>query len=291
MNHTSIHGRTKDMKKKLNNEECFLLIDFSENYCCKYSTEVQAVHFGASRTQLTLHTGVFYTKDFHQGFSTLSSSLRHDSCAVIAHLKKILSYYFKIYPGLKILHIMSDSPATQYRNKSMFYFVTQYLLTEFCQIQKITYNFSETGHGKGPADGIGASIKRTLDDAVKYNQDITNLDQVLSVLKEKEKSVYISTVSLEEIKSVDKILPLKLKNFKGTMQVHQYYWNRNDKMNVYFNSLSCFDCYSLRQCKHYHLGVMHYNIENSQSRKVVITCQTEDGVPQSESILQKAKKK
>lgn len=32
---------------------------FSENYNCKYSTEVQAVHFGASHQQATLHTGVY----------------------------------------------------------------------------------------------------------------------------------------------------------------------------------------------------------------------------------------
>nr|CAI5865629.1 unnamed protein product [Callosobruchus analis] len=33
-------------------------IDFSENYVCKYSCEVQSAHFGGSKPQITLHTAV-----------------------------------------------------------------------------------------------------------------------------------------------------------------------------------------------------------------------------------------
>ncbi len=32
--------------------------DFSENYSCKNSSEIQAVRFGSSHQQATLHTGV-----------------------------------------------------------------------------------------------------------------------------------------------------------------------------------------------------------------------------------------
>ena len=63
----------KNQKQNLRENECLLLLDFSENYCCKYETEVQAVHFGANRMQLTLHTGMIYTSKGSQDFGTLSA--------------------------------------------------------------------------------------------------------------------------------------------------------------------------------------------------------------------------
>ena len=43
-------------KRELTAKECVLQIDFSENYACKAGTEIQSMHFGASRNQVTLHT-------------------------------------------------------------------------------------------------------------------------------------------------------------------------------------------------------------------------------------------
>ncbi|XP_048006034.1 uncharacterized protein LOC125241546 [Leguminivora glycinivorella] len=40
--------------------EAVIIVDFSENYQCKYNQEVQSMHFGSSRQQITLHTGVAY---------------------------------------------------------------------------------------------------------------------------------------------------------------------------------------------------------------------------------------
>lgn len=161
---------------------------------------------------------------------------------------------------------MSDSPSTQYRNKSMFYLLTQNLLKEFPQIKEISYNFSESGHGKGPADGIGASIKRTLDNAVKYNNDITNLDRALLVLKERESSIHVSSISKDQIDDIDKVLPSNLKGFLGTMKVHQYSWNKTDN-KIFFNSASCFDCPLGKFCKHYNLGSLSYDKNPEKNQK------------------------
>lgn len=46
----------------LQTHEAALPIDFSKNYSCKLSTEVQGLHFGGSRNQVTLHTCVIYVK-------------------------------------------------------------------------------------------------------------------------------------------------------------------------------------------------------------------------------------
>lgn len=61
------------LRKSIPMDTCVIIIDFSENYVCKYGTEVQGAHFGASKTLVTLHTGVIYTHNNSYSFATLSS--------------------------------------------------------------------------------------------------------------------------------------------------------------------------------------------------------------------------
>ena len=67
-------------------------MDFSENYSCKYQKEIQSVHFGASQKQISLHTGVAYTKVATIPFATVSDNLKHGLPAIWAHLAVILNY-------------------------------------------------------------------------------------------------------------------------------------------------------------------------------------------------------
>ena len=65
----------KILKENLKEDEALIYIDFSENYNCKYNTEIQAIHFGGSREQICLHTGYIHTKTLNQGFATISGPL------------------------------------------------------------------------------------------------------------------------------------------------------------------------------------------------------------------------
>ena len=56
------YKQLKYLREQLRTNECVVLIDFSENYATKYATEIQLMYFGASRNQVTLHTGVYYTR-------------------------------------------------------------------------------------------------------------------------------------------------------------------------------------------------------------------------------------
>ena len=62
----------------------------------------------------------------------------------------------------------------------MFYLITQYLPQCYthCQLEDITYNFSEAGHGKSSADGIGGYLKKFVDDQVKYDTDVSDFDSL-----------------------------------------------------------------------------------------------------------------
>lgn len=54
------YNHYRALRNGLKGHKCLIHVDFSENYICKYSAEIQAVHFGASHQQATLHTGVLY---------------------------------------------------------------------------------------------------------------------------------------------------------------------------------------------------------------------------------------
>ncbi len=92
-------------------------VDFSENYVCKMSEEIQSMHFGASKRQITLHTGIYYVGSpvQSQSFCTVSDSLSHGSGAIRAHLEPVLVNIKKAHPNVEQVHVVSEGLTTQYR--------------------------------------------------------------------------------------------------------------------------------------------------------------------------------
>ncbi|XP_052126378.1 uncharacterized protein LOC113202790 [Frankliniella occidentalis] len=247
------------VKKKLDNlsnEVLVLKIDYSENYACKYSKEVQGVHFGASRNQVTIHTGVKYTKDCKQAFATVSPDLAHDATATMVHLQPILKAALKENPAVKELVICSDSPSTQYRNKTIFGLIIQHFGVEYPQLQRFSWNYSESGHGKGPADGVGAVLKRTADSLVMSNSNIDTFDKLVTELLNEEniQHVNIIPISANAINNFKKSYTGQDIQFQGTLKVHQVTWDRSKGDLLSFRELSCFECDYGSDCRHYHLG-------------------------------------
>ena len=79
------YGAQRKLRESLliNEQECALHIDFSENYNCGYEKEIMVVHFQASHKQATLHTGLLYIGGDAIPFTT-SDRNRHDPAAVWA---------------------------------------------------------------------------------------------------------------------------------------------------------------------------------------------------------------
>jgi hypothetical protein len=72
-----------------------------------------------------------------------------------------VSLFKKEHPNLQAIHYLSDSPTSQYRNKTMFQFVSMHE-EEFAI--KARWSYLESGHGNGPCDGIGDSISSRSND-------------------------------------------------------------------------------------------------------------------------------
>lgn len=231
----------KKIKHHLRANETVVHCDFSENYGLKYSNEIQAIHFGGSRQQITLHTVVIYYfangNLQTQALCTMSSCLRHDAISIWEHLMPVLRFIEDNCSEVDTIHFLSDSPSGQYRNCKMFYVISK-LHWHFPSLRLVTWNYSESGHGKGAPDGVGGVLKRTADQIVARGRDIADLETLFSVLKSNVPGVICEVIDESGIQQKDMLVPT-LRSFKGTMRVHQAVWDANDKYTVALRSVSC----------------------------------------------------
>ena len=162
----SIENQTeyyRNLQSTMKDDELLIHIDFSENYVCKSLKEIQESRYGASKRQLTIHTGVYYTSSTEKpvSFATVSDSLQHGPAGVWAFLNPVLDDIKNLYPSIQHIHFFSDGPFSQYRQKNNFYYFSTELAAKGFSVA--SWNFHEAGHGKGAPDGVGGSLKRAAD--------------------------------------------------------------------------------------------------------------------------------
>nr|CAI5839171.1 unnamed protein product [Callosobruchus analis] len=150
------------LKQNLTEKEVLIHCDFSENYNLKYSQEVQSYHFGGSRQQISLHTVVVYSRVPGQelkvqSFCTLSESLEHCPGAIWAHLYPLVKRL--IDNEIKVLHFLSDSPSTQYRNKKMLPLLQIRCTTIFQTCNQLLGTIMKRGMAKVLQMGLGEFVK------------------------------------------------------------------------------------------------------------------------------------
>ena len=109
-------------------------------------------------TMVSLHPTVVYFKDGqgnlqHNSFIYASDELFHDSTSVFLILKKFIPELRRLVSLLKSIHYWTDSPTPQYQTKTIFGVIATHE-DEFGF--PAVWNYFETGHGKGPCDGVVA---------------------------------------------------------------------------------------------------------------------------------------
>lgn len=257
-------------------DEIAIHCDFSQNYECKMSEEVQSMHFGASKTQVTLHTGVIFFKGGQKSFCTVSPSNVHQPHAIWAHLKPIINLGKTFVSNIKRIHIFSDGPSSQYRQKNNFFLINYF--SSFYNVD-ITWSFSESGHGKGVADAIGGVIKRCLDRQVSYGQDIISAADVYLTLQSAVKAVNVIYITETEIDTIKECIPNNLKTIKGTMNIHQVICKRGND-HIQHRILSCF-------CSSTKMSCTCYNpIEHKFEKKTNVLPQFEHDVTNETGIIE-----
>jgi len=181
---------------------------------------------------------------------TLSECLDHGPAAVWAHLQPIFQFIKRTVPQITIVHFLTDSPTTQYRNKTIFFLIT-HALQHSIEVSLCTWNYMEAGHGKGAPDGVGGCLKRTADRVVAQGVDIDCFESFVKVLKENVRKVEIILVYEHDIQSMKSIIPSEIPSFKGTFKVHQVVFMKEFPNKLVMRKLSCFECYD---CGKFSLG-------------------------------------
>lgn len=67
----------------------------------------------------------------------------------------------------------------------MFYIMATKISKRFPYVQNFTWNYTESGHGKGAPDGVGVTCKRTADALVATGGDIENLEKFVEAIEKR----------------------------------------------------------------------------------------------------------
>lgn len=147
-------------KKKACSTHLVVQCDFSENYTCSYQQEVQSAHW--KQSQVTVFTVCIWDGSEIKSYAIVSDNLIHDKTTAISYLCTAIDDAIQV--GTSEISIWSDGPSSQFKNR----FIVSILpdLKARYNLSKLTWNYFATSHGKGPVDGVGGSIKRTVRDAV-----------------------------------------------------------------------------------------------------------------------------
>ena len=158
-------------RENLEEGEVLAWMDFAENFTCSAMDEVQSAYWNPE--MVTLHTMVIYFPDSygkaHKSEEAVSDVLHHNATMVYSIIKELIPFIKAEYPEFNTIHYLTDSPTSQYRNKTIFDILCMHK-SDFDV--SATWNYLEAGHGKGPCDGLGASVKRSAGLAIKQNKAV-----------------------------------------------------------------------------------------------------------------------
>ncbi len=96
-------------------------------------------------------------------------------------MKPVFQWILADHPQLMSIHVFSDGRSTQYKNKTNFFLTSYYRDIIGCEIESLTWNYFESGHGIGAADAIGGTLKRLADDNVNKGFSPLNFIQFNSI--------------------------------------------------------------------------------------------------------------
>ena len=160
-----------------------LQIDWSENVELNQTRQEHSSYYG--KISVSIHAGYIWSKETNYGFAALSDCTDHKAATVWSSLTPTLETL--VQNGKEKIIIVSDSPSSQYLNKSSFFFGQQFAKSHGVSLTRI---FLESGHGKGTADGIGAVTKRVINDNVSFSPDEAIKDAAQHLLFNCLKTVY-----------------------------------------------------------------------------------------------------
>ena len=236
----------KQMKERLPENHVLVQMDFSENYSCQNLEEVQSAYWNA--TAVTLHPTVIYKRNAdgsleHQSVVFVSEVLHHNAPMVLVIIDKVVQIAKDLVGDLKGIHFWTDSPTSQYRNKTIFKYVDS--LKTSHGLLSCSWSYFEAGHGKGPCDGIGGTTKRNADNAIKQGKVIIqDADDFFKWASGSDSQIKYLKINEEEYtESVQRVERESVKPIKGTMKIHSVVVDAPGCLRTRETTCACSDCF------------------------------------------------
>lgn len=230
-------------------DHCLVVMDFSENISLQPQDEIESAHW--TTKQVTLHPIFIQRHDINstsenpiirkESLVVISDSLTHNADTVYAFTSQLFAHLSQ-NPGpcpIKVIHRYSDNCATQYKSKYAFQHMQ--LIEQNFEV-KVIYNYTESGHGKGPSDGIGAAVKKKLERMILGGKVLNNAYQVyLALTQNKNENINQRIIYVPNKKIMDSMpkITQPVKCLPGTQSFHMVS-KLPGRSDVYAcNDLSC----------------------------------------------------
>ena len=239
----------RELKKKLPFGHTALWLDFAESHECSECEEISSGYWG-EKCKVTLLPAVMYYRTEpdgelkHKAFNIISPDHKnHNAATVYAFLKKLIPKMKAVNP-VTALHYISDSPTSQFRNKTIFYILANH--GDLLGVELVSWIWLEAGHGKGPGDGIGGTSKRMADQAVRSGKvEIRDAEDFYNWASNEDSKITYLYVSKEECDlAAEELRPLPLKTVSGTMKIHAAVSVKPGTIAVRDTSCYCDKCFT-----------------------------------------------
>lgn len=225
----------KQLKSNLKENECLVILDFSENYKFVVQSSVQGFYYNNS--QATVHPFVFYyCKDgelSQKSFVAISESTQHDCVMVFTFQTQFIQHIKNFLPHVSKIIYMSDGAPAQYKNKNNFANILHHKRDFGLDCE---WHFFATSHGKGPSDAVGGTVKRMTMQASLQRLNahhITDAKAMFQFLKTKETTIEFCYVESKEYDKMQKKLRRRfatMSTINGTRQIHAVIPSTNNKL-------------------------------------------------------------
>lgn len=231
-------------KETIKENEMVVVMDFSENYTCRFQNEVQSAFWNSN--QVTIHPVVAYygvktatsTIQRKHSIVIVSNDLDHDANAVNKFREEIYKKLEDEVPKLSLIHEWTDGCANQYKGKVGFADVSN-------DDKRVQRHFFETSHGKNVCDGVGATLKNVCHHAVISNKHV--IGDANSMYEFAKERLTVNTVETKReflyvaADTITRNRPevAEAETLVGTRKLHSVK-NCNSNLELYSRNLSCF---------------------------------------------------
>ena len=136
------YNELREKRVQCDDSLAMLQIDFAENYSTIWQDEIQSAHW--KKKQVTLLTSVYWSGYKTTSSVVVSDDLTHTKNSVITFVDTLLSKLLS--SKVKLLHIWSDGPSSQFKNKFVAASLPWLAKRHSIDIQ---WHYFATSHGKG----------------------------------------------------------------------------------------------------------------------------------------------